>query len=49
VSLKSAFHTLLEASNLPGEVKHRIREEVEVKDVPDTVPDEPKSDEKEAE
>jgi hypothetical protein len=46
VSLKSAFHSLLEVSNLPAEVIHRIREEVEVSEVPDTVPDDK---EKEAE
>jgi hypothetical protein len=40
VSLKSAFHSLLDVANLPAEVIHRIREEVDVTEVPDTVPDE---------
>jgi hypothetical protein len=51
VSLKSAFHTLLDEVHLPNEdVRNRIREEVDVKDVPDTVPDDkPEPDEKEGE
>jgi hypothetical protein len=37
VSLKSAFHTLLDEVHLPNEgVRDRIRDEVDVKDVPDT-------------
>lgn len=51
MSLKSAFHTLLDEVHLPNEdVRNRIREEVDVKDVPDTVPDDkPEPDEKEGE
>lgn len=40
MSLKSAFHSLLDVANLPAEVIHRLKEEVEVPEVPDTVPDE---------
>jgi hypothetical protein len=42
VSLKSGFDSLLDElkSFLPDHVISRVREEVEAKDVPDTVPEE---------
>jgi hypothetical protein len=39
VSFKTAFHALLDELNLGQEVKDRLHEEADVKDVPDTVPD----------
>jgi hypothetical protein len=41
VSLKSAFHTLLDEVHLSNEdVRNRIREEVDVAEVPDAPPSE---------
>ena len=43
MSLKSAFHTLVDELSLADHVKDRVKAEVDVPDVPDTVPDdEPK-------
>lgn len=46
MSLKSALHSLIDlAGDVPDHVKAALHEEVDVKDVPDTVPDDdPKGD-----
>jgi hypothetical protein len=38
VSLKSAFHSLVDELDLADHVKDRLKEEVDVTEVPDTPP-----------